>query len=92
MLTIEQKKTIKQITSRYGAQKVFVFGSMARNENNPESDLDLLLTLKQGSSLFDLIAIKQDLEDALHCKVDVATEASLSPYFRQQVLFEAIPL
>lgn len=53
------------------------------------SDLDLLVQLDPGYSLLDIIAIKQDLEDLLGCEVDVVTEAAISPYIREQVLWEA---
>jgi hypothetical protein len=48
--------------------------------------------MEPGSSLLDIVAIKQDLEDLLGCKVDVVTESSLSPYMREDVLKEAISL
>jgi predicted nucleotidyltransferase len=53
---------------------------------------DPLVGLEPGRGLLDLVAIKQDLEDELGCRVDVVTEAALSPYLRQQVLREAVPL
>jgi len=86
------RDTILEIASKYGAQSIRVFGSRARGLSREESDLDLLITLESGRTLFDLIAIKQDLEDILQCNVDVVTEASLSPYIRDQVLTEAIAL
>lgn len=57
-----------------------------------ESDLDLIVTLGADRTLLDLIAIKQDLEDLLDCKVDVVTETALSPYIRDDVLNEAVTL
>ncbi len=83
---------IVEIAAKYGAQSIRVFGSRARSLSREESDLDLLVTLESGRTLFDLIAIKQDLEDVLQCHVDVVTEASLSPYIRDQILNEAIAL
>lgn len=75
-----------------GASNPKLFGSVARGNSHAHSDVDLLITLKPDRSLLDLIAIKQDLEDLLGCSVDVVTEAALSPYIREQVLQEAIPL
>jgi predicted nucleotidyltransferase len=69
-----------------------VFGSFARGDNRDGSDLDLLVELETGRSLLDLIAIKQDLEDLLGVRVDVVTERSISPYFRDTVLKEAVAL
>jgi uncharacterized protein len=71
---------------------VRVFGSLARGEGREDSDLDLLVTLGEGRSLLDLVGLKQDLEDLVHRPVDVVTERALSPYLRDRVLSEAIPL
>lgn len=86
------REEILRIAESHGARNVRIFGSVARHQANPDSDLDLLVRLEPGYSLLDLIAIKQDLEDLLGCRVDVVTEASLSPYIRDQVLQEASSL
>jgi predicted nucleotidyltransferase len=83
---------IRAIAARHGARSVRVFGSLARGDARDDSDLDLLVDLEPGRSLLDMIAIKQDLEDVLGRSVDVVTERGLSPYLRQRVLAEAIPL
>jgi len=51
-----------------------------------------LVDLNKGQSLLDLIAIKQELEDILDCDVDVVTEASLSPFLKEEILRSARPL
>jgi uncharacterized protein len=84
-----RRQDILRILSQHGATSAKVFGSVARGDSGPESDLDLLVQLKPGYSLLDLIAIKQELEDLLACKVDIVTEAALSPYMRDQILQEA---
>lgn len=83
---------ILNLAVRHGVRNVRVFGSLARGEGREGSDLDLLVTLGEGRSLLDLVGLKQDLEDLIHRPVDVVTEQSLSPYLREQVLSEAIPL
>lgn len=91
--TVElRRETILRIARLHGAMDVRLFGSYAKGEEKPESDLDLLVTLEPHRSLLDLIAIKQDLEDELEIEVDVVTEASLSPYIRDQVIKETILL
>jgi len=88
----EKRDQILTIARQYGAGKVRIFGSIARGEGKRDSDLDLLVELKSGRSLLDIIAIKQDLEDLLDCKVDVVTEAALSPYIRDEVLRQVVSL
>ena len=83
---------IREVAARHGASQVRVFGSFARGTQQNDSDLDLLVDLAPGRSLLDLIAIQQDLEDLLGRRVDVVTTRSLSPYFRDSVLKDAIPL
>ena len=84
-----RRQDILRILAKHGVTSARVFGSVARGESRPESDLDLLVQLEPGYSLLDLIAIKQELEDLLGCEVDVVTEAALSPYMREQILQEA---
>lgn len=96
-MTLEQilrdfREVILRIARDHGAEQVRVFGSTVRGEARPDSDVDLLVRLEPERSLLDLVAIKQDLEDLLGCKVDVVTEASLSPYIRDAVLKEAVIL
>lgn len=86
----ENRHEIMALAKKYGAHNVRIFGSVARNEDSLSSDLDILIQLESGRSLFDIIALKQDLEDLLGCKVDVVTEDGLSPYIREEVLKSAV--
>jgi uncharacterized protein len=86
------REEIRRIASAHGADNVRVFGSTARGEQGTISDLDLLVDMAEGRSLFDLIALSNDLEESLGVEVDVVTEASLSPYMRDRVLDEAVAL
>ena len=88
----EKREDILRVAAAHGARDVRVFGSWARGDARPDSDIDLLVRLEPGRSLLDLVAIKQDLEDLLGCSVDVVTEAGVSPYMRERVLREAVGL
>lgn len=83
---------MRRIAAAHGADNVRVFGSVGRGEQDVSSDLDLLVDMAEGRSLFDLIALANDLEESLGVEVDVVTEASLSPYIREQVVDEAVVL
>ena len=87
-----KREEILQIDARHGAKRVRIFGSVARNEAKPDSDVDFLVDMEPGRSLFDLGGLLMDLQDLLGRKVDVVTEKGLHRYIRQQVLREAVPL
>jgi len=86
------REQILALAAHHGARNVRVFGSLARGEGTEASDLDLLVTLAEDRTLLDLVGLKQDLEDLVHHPVDVVTERALSPYLRQRILSEAVPL
>lgn len=80
---------IEGICAKNDVALLRVFGSAARGEDTPESDIDLLVDFSEPKSLFDLVRIEQEFEEALGRKVDLVTSASLSPYLRDRVLGEA---
>jgi len=80
------------VAARRGATNLRVFGSVARGEAKPSSDLDLLVDLEPGRSLVDLGGLLMDIADLLGVEVDVVTEASLKPRVRARVLAEAVRL
>ena len=86
------REEILAIAARRGASNVRLFGSIARGQGGPESDVDLLVSFESGRSLLDLIALPREIEALVHRSVDVVTDRALSPYIRDQVLAEAIPL
>jgi uncharacterized protein len=88
----EASPKINRIAAAHGARNVRVFGSVPRGEASGDSDLDLLVDMAEGRSLFDLVALSDELEEALGIDVDVVTEASLSPYLRDRILAEAVAL
>lgn len=87
-----KKDEILRIAAKHGARNVRVFGSVARGEAGPESDLDLLVEVGPGRTPFFPGGLIADLEDLLGKKVQVVTQEDLHWYIRDRVLEEAVPL
>jgi predicted nucleotidyltransferase len=85
----EKKKEILKIASKHGARNVRIFGSVARGEGRPDSDVDFLVDMEPGRTLFDMGGLLMDLRDLLGLEVDVVTEQGLKPRIRDRVLSEA---
>ncbi len=88
----EKREEILQIAARHGARNVRVFGSVARGEADERSDIDFLVEMERGRSLFDLGGLLVDLQDLLGQEVDVITIGGLRERMRDQVLREAVSL
>jgi uncharacterized protein len=87
-----RRQEILSIAQRYGARNIRLFGSTARHEADAASDIDFLVEMEPGRSLFDLGGLLYDLQKLLGVDVDVVTENGLRQRIRKQVLSEAIPL
>ena len=87
-----RRNDILEIAARHGAHNVQVFGSVARDEARPGSDVDILVELDPGRTLLDHAAMMLELEALLGCEVDVVTRRALRPRVRDRVLREAIPI
>lgn len=87
-----RRAEILSIATRYGARNVRVFGSVARGEERADSDIDFLVEMETGRSLFDLVGLEQELSELLDRKVEVLTDGGLSPYLQQRILSEAASL
>lgn len=87
-----KRDVIHRIAEKHGARNVRVFGSVARGEARPESDVDLLIEAGPVTSPWFPGGLVADLEALLGRRVDVVTERGLMPELREQVLREAVPL
>ena len=67
---------------------VGVFGSVARGEAKKKSDIDLIVRFSKRKSLLALVRLERELTEALGNKVDLLTEAAISPYLRERILKE----
>jgi hypothetical protein len=86
------KQKILDISKKYGASNIRIFGSYARGEETPDSDLDLLVDMEDGTTLFDRIGLMQELEDLLGVKIDIAKPDNLHDLIRDPVIDEAVKL
>ena len=82
VLSPELTETLRHFFAQQPVSRAYVFGSVARGEANQESDVDVLVELDKGATLFDHARMSWQLEDLLHHKVDIVTKTGLSPYLR----------
>ncbi len=94
MRQLEVRDILKQhqieFEEQYGVKRLAIFGSVARDEASPASDIDLLVEFGRPVGLFGLFALQDRLEEIFDCKVDLGTPDSLKPRLRDKVLKEAI--
>lgn len=88
----QKREVILQIAARHGAHNVRVFGSVARGDARPDSDIDLLVEKGSMPSSWFPAGLVLDLQEVLGHPVEVVTEKGLNPNLRERVLREAIPL
>lgn len=91
-LIIRHRAGLLALAERHGLADVRVFGSMARDDADENSDVDLLVTLRPGATGLALGGLLGDAQDLLQRQVDVVTEGALHPALRERVLREAQPL
>lgn len=85
--------SLNSLAAQFGASRLRVFGSVARGEEKPDSDIDILVEFPRGYDLFaQRIPLTQKLGDLLQRKIDLVPEHELNPHLRAQVLAEAVPL
>lgn len=88
----ERNKKLVSFLTKHGAKKIGLFGSVARGEETPDSDIDVLVEFKGDPSLLDIVIIEQEASEILGKKIDLVTEEALSPYIKDNVLKEVVVL
>ena len=81
----EIEATLISFLGNYGARRIGIFGSYARGEQRPDSDLDLLVDFRDRKSLLTLVRIERELSEKLGVKVDLLTEKAISPYLIDRI-------
>ncbi len=84
-LIAARRDKILAIAAAHGASNVRVFGSVAKGVDKEGSDVDLLVDVRPGTSLFQFAGLQLDIEDALGMKVDLCTEAQLHPKLKNRI-------
>lgn len=83
---------IRALGARFGVRNIRVFGSVARGEASPDSDIDLLVDYVPGHGGFAFVEFCEQVEALFGRRVDVVTERSLHPRIRERVLLQALPI
>jgi uncharacterized protein len=88
----QRREDIRRMAAQHGAYNIRVFGSVARGEARADSDIDLLIEKGPTTSSWFPAGLVLELEEMLGQRVEIVTEKALSPYLRDHVLREAVPL
>ena len=88
----DKKEQVLALAARHGASNVRIFGSVANGTAETDSDIDFLVDLETGCSLFDLGGLLMDLQQLFGRKVDVVTENGLHWYIKERIISEAKPI
>jgi predicted nucleotidyltransferase len=87
-----RREEILRLATRHGAANVRIFGSAARGEDTPSSDIDFLVTMEPGRSLLDKAGLLADLRELLGREVDVVEDDAIYWLLRRRILKEARPV
>lgn len=88
----KRRDEIVSLAQKHGGYNIRVFGSVARGDTTPDSDVDLLLSFRDDVSLLAVIGFWLDVRELLGKKVDVITDEGISPYFKEEILKHAVAL
>jgi predicted nucleotidyltransferase len=87
-----RRRELLEVARRHGARNLRVFGSTARGDARPDSDVDLLVDLEAGRTLLDLVALRREASDVLGRPVDIATPQMLRDSVRREAERDAVPV
>ncbi len=87
-----RREEILELAAKYGASNVRVVGSVARGESGPESDVDFLVTVQEGVSIFDLVGLWLDMKGLLGCEVSLISDETPDERFLSRIRQDAVAL
>jgi len=85
-----KREEIYKIGSKYGISNIRIFGSVARGEDNKNSDVDFLIKSEKWVSLFEVVDFKREVEDLLHKQTDIVSEDGVSKFLKDKIFSEAV--
>ncbi len=85
-------KQLPQLKKEYHVESLELFGSRTREDNRPDSDLDILVSFSSPPSLFEFIRLKNHLSEILGLRVDLVMRDALKPHIGERILEEAVPV
>ena len=88
----DKRDAILRLVAQYGASNVRVFGSVARGEADPDSDVDLLVSFPEDKSVFELVGLWMELKKVVGRDVSLVTDNLDDERFMTRVLKDAVPL
>lgn len=88
MVQVDERR-LAEIYRRHDVARLRIFGSTARGEEGPESDIDLLVDFAVPQGFFELLRLERELEELFGRPVDLLTEGGLSPFLREPILSSA---
>jgi hypothetical protein len=96
-LSVSQAKRIlerrlPELRRTYHVESLGIFGSYVRDEQNPESDLDILVTFSEPPGLIQFVALENHLSDLLGVQVDLVMKNALKPHLGERILQEVVPV
>lgn len=92
LLTQQYQELILPVLKRHLVKHAAIFGSVAKQNTNSNSDLDLLIEPSKGFTLFKMIRLEEEISELLKCKVDLVEYSALKPSIKEEVLRSAITI
>ncbi len=92
MRVAAHRESIRDLVAKFHASDPRVFGSVARGDDEPGSDVDIVVDFTADASLLDEVGLRLALRDLLQVEVDVVASDGLRGAFRERVLSEAVPV
>jgi predicted nucleotidyltransferase len=93
MLRVQQyQQLILPVLKRYMVKHAAIFGSVAKGESHPDSDIDLLIEPGKDFTIFKMLALEEEITALLNCKVDLVEYGALKPSIKEEVMRSAITI